>query len=74
MGATATSDNTQVVKQSNVVFLSVKPDMVSTVLKQVKPVVSKDNLFISICMGITLADLEGVSTCRRPSRARSAWS
>lgn len=60
LGATATSDNSLVVKQSQVVFVSVKPDMVSTVLQQVKPVVSKDNLFISICMGITIADLEKV--------------
>ncbi|KAE8742782.1 hypothetical protein FOCC_FOCC011710, partial [Frankliniella occidentalis] len=39
MGASATSDNSLVVKQSQVVFVSVKPDMVSTVLQQVKPVV-----------------------------------
>lgn len=58
MGAAATADNSLVVKQSEVVFLAVKPDMVSTVLQQVKPVVSASNLFISICMGITIADLE----------------
>lgn len=58
MGATATSDNVLVVKQSQVVFISVKPDMVGAVLREVRPAVSADNLFISICMGITVADLE----------------
>ncbi len=71
MGASATSDNSLVVKQSQVVFVSVKPDMVSTVLQQVKPVVSKDNLFISICMGISIADLEKVTRGRKGLKTQS---
>ncbi|XP_055528824.1 pyrroline-5-carboxylate reductase 1, mitochondrial [Wyeomyia smithii] len=50
-------DNLPVVKHSEVVFISVKPTIVPTVLENVKSA-SDGKLFISIAMGVTLKELE----------------
>ncbi|XP_058464362.1 pyrroline-5-carboxylate reductase 3-like [Malaya genurostris] len=57
LGAETFLDSMPVVKKSEVIFISVKPWVVPTVLKQVN-MASKDKLFISIAMGIRLAELE----------------
>lgn len=58
-GAEAVIENMPVVKKSDVVFVSVKPSVVATVLEDVKPV-SSGKLFISIAMGITLREIERI--------------
>jgi pyrroline-5-carboxylate reductase len=56
-GAEAVTENTSVVKKSDIVFISVKPNVVSTVLDDVRAI-SSGKLFISIAMGITLKEIE----------------
>jgi len=62
LGGTATTDNVEVVKESTVVFLSVKPDIASTVLQEVSKEAKPHHLFISICMGVPLSTLQKVSS------------
>eukprot|EP00252_Welwitschia_mirabilis_P017994 TRINITY_DN40136_c0_g1_i1.p1 TRINITY_DN40136_c0_g1~~TRINITY_DN40136_c0_g1_i1.p1 ORF type:complete len:272 (-),score=64.74 TRINITY_DN40136_c0_g1_i1:319-1134(-) len=50
--------NSQVVEASDVIVLGVKPFVVKEVLQEVRPVLSKDKLLISIAAGIKLKDLE----------------
>jgi pyrroline-5-carboxylate reductase len=47
----------QVAKNSDVVFVSVKPQYVHTVLTEARPVLKEDTLVISIAAGITVAQL-----------------
>lgn len=49
--------NRTVVEESEIIFLSVKPNVVPNVLFDVKPV-SSGKLFVSIAMGITLSEIE----------------
>ncbi|PZC72117.1 uncharacterized protein LOC110381880 isoform X2 [Helicoverpa armigera] len=61
LGATAVFENKPVVERSEVVIVSVKPDVVVPVLKEVKELpASKNKLFISVAMGITTAAIEKV--------------
>lgn len=58
-GAEAVTDNRTVVAKSDVVFISVKPNVVKTALDDVKSI-SSGKLFISIAMGITLGEIEKI--------------
>ncbi len=58
LGIATTQDNKQVVKQSNIVVLAVKPHYYAPVIEEIRPVASPDTVFISIAPGHTLADLE----------------
>ncbi|XP_053688137.1 pyrroline-5-carboxylate reductase 2-like [Sabethes cyaneus] len=58
MGAETYLDSIPVVKRSEVIFISVKPWVVPTVLEQVSAS-SANKLFISVAMGLKLAELEG---------------
>lgn len=57
LGAKTIIENSPVVKESDVIFISVKPAVVQSVLEGVKTI-SEDKLFISVAMGITLTTLE----------------
>lgn len=62
LGAAAFTDNRSVVERSEVVIVSVKPDVVVPALKEVKDLPeSKNKLFISVAMGVTTATVENVS-------------
>ncbi len=54
----ATRDNRDVVKTAGVVVCAVKPAAVRTVLEEINPLVTSDNLLISVAAGIQLAYLE----------------
>uniref|UniRef100_U5EUM2 Pyrroline-5-carboxylate reductase n=1 Tax=Corethrella appendiculata TaxID=1370023 RepID=U5EUM2_9DIPT len=56
-GAKTFTENKPVVEKSEVIFISVKPSVVSTVLSEVKSI-SSGKLFISIAMGITIKEIE----------------
>lgn len=58
LGVNVTQSNKEVVQKSDVIVIAVKPNIVSPVLKEVSPVVSKDKLFVSIAAGITIAAIE----------------
>ncbi|MCI0529636.1 MAG: pyrroline-5-carboxylate reductase [Nitrospira sp.] len=53
-----TSSNAEVAKQSEIILIAVKPDVVRLVLQEIRPLVSKDQLVISIAAGITLKVIE----------------
>jgi len=59
LGVRTTQDNKQVVTDSELVVLAVKPSVVSTVLEEVAPnVVIERQVFVSIAAGVTLKSLE----------------
>lgn len=53
-GAKTTDDNQQLISSSEVLFLAVKPQVISDVLKPLKPLITPDHLIVSIAAGITL--------------------
>jgi pyrroline-5-carboxylate reductase len=54
----AVADNAQVARDSAVVVLAVKPQIIDDVLAQLQPCVTRRQLFVSIAAGIPLARLE----------------
>ncbi|MDO5156055.1 MAG: pyrroline-5-carboxylate reductase [Eubacteriales bacterium] len=55
LGITVTADNTEVAKQVDVLFLSVKPQFYQAVIKEIKEYVTDSQLIITIAPGKTLA-------------------
>lgn len=53
-GAKTTSDNTEVVKQSAIVILAVKPQNMDDVTSEIAPFITGEKLVVSIAAGITL--------------------
>lgn len=60
LGINTTSDNKEVVAKSNMIVLAVKPNIVSPVLKEVSPSISKEKLVVSIAAGIPISSIEEV--------------
>ncbi|MFH4981162.1 hypothetical protein AB6A40_007871 [Gnathostoma spinigerum] len=58
LGVGGTHENLDVVRNSNVVFIAVKPDIVSRVASEIAPSVTRDHLLISLAMGITVRNIE----------------
>jgi pyrroline-5-carboxylate reductase len=58
LGCLTTHENVEAVERSEVVVVATKPPLVPKVLTEVNPVVTTDNLIISIAMGIPLINLE----------------
>lgn len=61
-----TSNNLDVVNNSDVVWVAVKPHIVPAVLREVSPAVRKDQLFISVAAGTTLISLAKVCNTSTP--------
>jgi pyrroline-5-carboxylate reductase len=57
-GINTTLENKEVVKGSEIIILAVKPQVISIVLEEIRPVVSSDHLVVSIAAGITVHSLE----------------
>lgn len=57
-GITASADNVQAVKHSDVVILAVKPQVMPDVLASIAAAITRDKLVISIAAGITLQTLQ----------------
>lgn len=53
-----TLDNKEVVKASEVILLAVKPYMYKTVIEEIKEVLSKDKLIVTIAAGVSIKDME----------------
>lgn len=51
-------DNKELVKNSDVIFIAVKPNQVLGVLEEIKPYVNPEKLIVSIAAGVTLNKLE----------------
>lgn len=58
LGIKVILDNKELVKNSKVIFIAVKPNQVLGVLEEIKPFVTQDKLIISIAAGVTLKKLE----------------
>lgn len=59
-GAVVTTANAQVVEETQVLFLAVKPGQVAELLSEVRPFVQPHHLVISIAAGIKLEQLESL--------------
>jgi pyrroline-5-carboxylate reductase len=53
-----TADNKKAVKDADIVLLAIKPQNFPETLKQIRPVVTKSKLFISIAAGVTTDSIE----------------
>ncbi|KAH3748515.1 uncharacterized protein LOC127848271 [Dreissena polymorpha] len=58
LGINTTMDNIEVVTKSDLIVLAVKPNVVSSVLKEVSSTVSKSKIVVSIAAGIPLSAIE----------------
>ncbi|OMO58148.1 Pyrroline-5-carboxylate reductase [Corchorus capsularis] len=58
LGISTLPDNSSVVEASDVVIFSVKPQVVKNVVVQLKPLLSKKKLLVSVAAGIKLKDLQ----------------
>jgi len=66
VGGKSVATNREVVEQSQVLFLAVKPQVMGSVLAELKPLLAPQHLIVSIAAGITLAQLEqGLGSGRR---------
>lgn len=66
-GVLTTTDNTEVVRQTNVVFIATKPPVVNKVTAEIAPIVSREqHLIVSIAMGTPIRNLETLL----PSKSR----
>jgi pyrroline-5-carboxylate reductase len=57
-GINTTLENKEAVKGSEIIILAVKPQVISIVLEEIRPVVSSNHLVVSIAAGITVHSLE----------------
>ena len=57
-GVEGMRDNTRLVQTAQTVVLSVKPQILDQILAEIRPVVTRKQLFISIAAGVPLARLE----------------
>lgn len=63
-GINVTHDNGEVVRNCKVVWITLKPHGVCSVLREVAPYVTKDHVFVSAAAGISLSNMEKVSTAK----------
>jgi pyrroline-5-carboxylate reductase len=69
-GVSSFDSNAEVVSQSNVIVLAVKPQMMAPVLAELRPLVTPDHLVVSVAAGVSLATLtNGLGPDRRIVRA-----
>ena len=52
------SDNKEVAKNADVLFLAVKPNMYKKVIDEIKSVLSKDKVIVTIAAGVTIKNME----------------
>ncbi|TKY62692.1 Pyrroline-5-carboxylate reductase [Spatholobus suberectus] len=57
-GVTVLSSNDDVVRESNVVVFSVKPQLVKDVVSKLTPLLTKNKLLVSVAAGVKLKDLQ----------------
>ena len=58
MEVKTTLDNRTVVKKSDVIFLAVKPFLYKAVIEEIKDVLSKDKIIITIAAGVSIKNME----------------
>ncbi|CAM9758880.1 unnamed protein product [Ascophyllum nodosum] len=67
-GVRTTACNAEVAAGSRVIFLAVKPDVIPTVLREIRDEVADDTLLVSIALGVTISALEELAPGKRVVR------
>ena len=57
-GVSTTINNTEVAKNSDILFLAVKPYFFEEVVKEIRSTISKETIIVSIAAGVTINDIE----------------
>lgn len=65
LGVAVTHSNTEVVCDSDLVFITVKPHLVPPVLSQISPHITDRHVVVSVAAGVTIATLEEVCDALR---------
>ncbi|VDN50024.1 unnamed protein product [Gongylonema pulchrum] len=60
LGVAGTTDNLEVVHKSDVVFIATKPTVVNKVASEIAATLTKEQLVVSIAMGVTIRNIESV--------------
>jgi pyrroline-5-carboxylate reductase len=60
LGASVTPCNKETATKSDILFLSVKPQVISSVLSEIKSVLSDRTLIISVAAGVEISTIQGV--------------
>ncbi|WKY14808.1 hypothetical protein Q1695_000380 [Nippostrongylus brasiliensis] len=60
LGLQTTHDNSEVVHKSDVVFIAVKPPHVNKVASEIAPILNREQLVVSIALGITIRNIESL--------------
>lgn len=68
LGVNVITDNTNLVKNSDVIFIATKPNQVVGVLNEIKDFVTSEKLVVSIAAGVTLSKIEDVLKSARVVR------
>ena len=59
-GVNTTTDNKKACENSDVVILAVKPHIIPTVLEEIKDVINKEAIVISVAAGVNISDIEKI--------------
>lgn len=60
------SDNKNAVMKADIVLLAVKPQIIPTVLEEIKDIVSPNSLIISIAAGVTVENIKNILDQKQP--------
>ena len=63
---TALKTNQELVEQSDVVILAVKPNLIETVLKEIQPTLTNQKIIVSLAAGITIEQIEKMISTDSP--------
>ncbi|XP_022102744.1 pyrroline-5-carboxylate reductase 2-like [Acanthaster planci] len=58
LGVMGTNSNKEIITNHQTVFISVKPNMVATVLKEISPAVTPNHMLVSLAAGISIGFIE----------------
>ncbi|KAK3753325.1 hypothetical protein QZH41_015274, partial [Actinostola sp. cb2023] len=58
LGVQVTDNNLEVVEHREIIVVAVKPNIVPAVLNQISPMISQDNLIVSLAAGVPLGVME----------------
>ena len=58
LGINTSTDNTGAVSSADVIILAVKPQIIATVLKSIKPEITEEHLVISVAAGVRIRQIE----------------
>ena len=57
-GVKSTTNNIEVASKANIIFLAVKPHFFKAVIEEIRTVISKDTIIVSIAAGVTIEQIE----------------